>query len=158
MVIIYYIYMYLTCLAIADMCVLNVKGAGFLVTTPPAVGGVLTSCGETRLTCSHDTTVDKTSTRWAITRMDNSSSVCLVTIDHNIPAPEVPYSCSKFMFGDITGLPGTVSVSDLNSTAMVNSLPLNLSGSQMECREGPVLTSPLVGSVTLCVIGEHTCY
>ena len=65
------------------------------------------------------------STRWAITRMD-SSSVCLVIIDHNIPTPEAPYNCDDFMFENITGLQGTVS--DLNSTAVVN--PLSTFGSQ----------------------------
>ena len=124
--------------------------AGSLVTTPPAIGGVLTSCGETRLTCSHDNVMIE-STRWAITSMD-SSSVCLVIIDHNIPTPEAPYSCDDFMFENITGL--RENVSDLNSTAMVNPLPLDLSGSRMECSEGPVSTSPLIGTVTLCVIGK----
>ena len=126
--------------------------AGSLVTTPPAVGGVLTSCGETRLTCSHDNVAEE-NTRWRVTHMD-SSLTCLVIIDHNFPTPESPYSCNEFIFEDITGLPG--SVSDLNSTAMVNPLPLDLSGSQMECRAGPGSTSPSVGSVTLCVIGEYT--
>ena len=124
--------------------------AGSLVTTPPAIDGVLTSCGETRLICSHDNVMIE-STRWAITRMD-SSLVCLVIIDHNLPAPDSPYNCDDFMFENITGLPGTVS--DLSSTAMVNSLPLYLSGSLMECRAGPVSSSPLAGSVTLCVIGK----
>ena len=124
--------------------------AGSLVTTPPATDGVLTSCGETRLTCSHDIVMIE-STRWAITRMD-SSSVCLVIIDHNIPTPEGPYNCDDFMFENITGLPGTVSV--LNSTAVVNPLPMDLSGSRMECRAGPVASSPSVGTVILCVIGK----
>ena len=123
--------------------------AGSLVTTPPAIGGVLTSCGEAQLTCSHDNVAHQ-ATRWAITRTD-SSLVCIETIDHNLPAP---YSCDEFRFKDVTGLPGSVSV--LNSTAMVNPLRLDLSGSQMECREGPAASSPLAGSVTFCVVGEYT--
>ena len=51
--------------------------AGSLVTTPPAIGGVLTSCGETRLTCSHDDVARQT-TRWVI--CTDSSLVCLETI------------------------------------------------------------------------------
>ena len=123
---------------------------GSLVTTPPAIDGVLTSCGETRLTCSHDN-VAGGSTKWAITRMD-SSLVCLVIIDHNIPT--LPYSCDEFSFEDITSLPGPVSF--LNSTAVIDPLPLDLSGSQMECHAGPLSISPLVDSITLCVIGEYT--
>ena len=129
--------------------------AGFFVTTPPAVDGVLTSCDETRLTCSHDN-VPGENTRWSITRMD-SSIVCEVTINHLRPTPETPYSCNEFRFEDITALLMGVSnndISDLNSTAMVNPLPLDLSGSQMECTAGPLSTSPSVGSVTLCVIGD----
>ena len=122
--------------------------AGSLVTTPPAIGGVLTSCGETRLTCSHDNVAGE-NTRWAITRMD-SSLVCLVTINHINPT--LPYSCDEFSFEDITSLPGPVSF--LNSTAVINPLPLDLSGSQMECHAGPLSISPLVDSITLCVIGE----
>ena len=91
------------------------------------------------------------STRWAITRMD-SSLVCLVIIDHNIPTPEAPYNCDDFTFENVTRLPETVS--DLNSTAVINPLPLDLSGSLMECRAGPVSNSPSVGTVTLCVIGK----
>ena len=126
--------------------------AGSLVTTPPAIGGVLTSCGETRLTCSHDNVAGQ-STRWAITRTD-SSPVCLVTMDHTVPTPETPYSCDEFRFEDVTLFSRAVSC--LNSTAVVNLLPLDLSGSQMECRAGPVSTSLSVGSVTLCVVGEYT--
>ena len=146
-------------MAIADMCVLNVKGAGSLVTTPPAVDGVLTSCGETQLTCSHDNVVGE-NTRWRIGTTMDSSSVCQVTVDHTSPA--TPYSCNVFSFGDVTALPagGGNNASMfpfLNSTAMVSRLPPDLSGSQMQCVEGTLSTSPLVGSVTLCVIGEHTC-
>ena len=130
--------------------------AGSLVTTPPAVDGVLTSCGETRLTCSHDN-VPGENTRWRITRMD-LSLVCQETIDHTMPTPETPYSCDEFRFEDITALMMGASISDLNSTAMVNSLPLALSGSQMECIAGSLSTSPSVGSVTLCVIGDSIYY
>ena len=125
--------------------------AGSLVTTPPAVDGVLTSCGETQLTCSHDN-VDGESTRWSITAMD-SSGVCALVIPHTIPNPATPYSCNEFGFEDITALPGAVDA--LNSTAVVNPLPLGLSGSQMECFAGGLSTSPRVGNVTLCVIGEY---
>ena len=128
-------------------------GAGSLVTTPAAIDGVLTSCGETRLTCSHDN-VSGRSSRWAITAMDSSSG-CFVTIDHNIPTPSPPYRCDDFSFEEVTAFQGAVN--DLNSTAIVDPLPLDLSGSQMECRAGPVLSSPLVGNVTFCVIGEYTC-
>ena len=122
--------------------------AGSLVTTPPAVDGVLTSCGETRLTCSHDNVYGE-NTRWRITVMD-SSLVCQETIDHTIPIPY--YRCDELSFEDITALPGNVSA--LNSTAVVNPLPLSLSGSRMECIAGGLSSSPLVGSVALCVIGE----
>ena len=124
--------------------------AGSLVTTPPAVDGVLTSCGETRLTCSHDK-VDGEQTRWRITAMD-SSSVCQATIDHFNPNPATPYRCNEFSFEDITAFPGAVSY--LNSTAVVSPLPLHLSGSRMECFAGGLSTSPSVGSVTLCITGE----
>ena len=123
---------------------------GSLVTTPLAVDGVLTSCGETRLTCSHDN-VDGTITGWSITAMD-SSTVCAQIIPHTIPNPATPYSCNEFGFEDVTALPGAVDA--LNSTAVVDPLPLGLSGSQMECFAGGILPSPSVGSVTLCVIGE----
>ena len=124
--------------------------AGSLVTIPPAIGGVLTSCGETQLICSHDN-VGGQSTRWAIIRID-LSLVCLETIDHNFHTPQAPYSCDEFRFKDVTEILGNVSY--LNSTAMVNPLPLDLSGSRMECFEGPLSTSPLVGTVTLCAIGK----
>ena len=80
----------------------------------------------------------------------DSSVVCQVTIDHAIP--DSSYRCDEFSFEDITALPGAVSA--LNSTAVVNSLPLDLSGSLMECFAGSLSTSPSVGNVTLCVIGE----
>ena len=120
---------------------------GSLVTTPPAVDRVLTSCGEARLTCSHDNVAGE-NTRWRITRMD-SSIVCEVTINHLWPTPETPYSCDEFRFEDIIN-----NIIILNSTAMVNPLPLDLSGSWMECIEGARSTSPAVGNVTLCVIGD----
>lgn len=138
---------------LSDVCILHVKGADFFVTTPPAIDGVLTSCGETRLTCSHDN-VPGENTRWRITRMD-LSRVCQVTIDHTTPTPETPYSCNEFRFEDITALmtgANNNNISDLNSTAMVNPLPLDLSGSRMECTAGSLSTSSSVGSVTLCVI------
>ena len=128
-------------------------GAGSLVTTPAVIDGVLTSCDKTQLTCSHDDVAGQV-TRWEITRTD-SSSVCFVIIDHNFPTPDAPYRCDEFGFEDVTALPGAVS--NLNSTAIVNSLPFDLNGSQMECRAGAISTSPLVGNVTLCVIGEYTC-
>jgi hypothetical protein len=140
------------CLVVADMCILNVKGVGSLITTPPAVNEILTSCGETQLTCSHDNVAGE-NTRWRITRTD-SSPLCEETINHLIPTPETPYSCNEFSFENITALPGAVS--DLNSTAVVNPLVLDLSGSQMECVAGSLSTSPSVGNVTLCVIGEYT--
>ena len=124
--------------------------AGSLVTTPPALGGVLTSCGDARLTCSHDN-VDGENTRWRITATD-SSLMCQEIINHNFPT--IPYGCSEFRFEDITALSGAISA--LNSTAVVNPLPLDLNGSQMECIAGSLSTSPLVGSVTLCVIGKCT--
>ena len=122
--------------------------------TTPAIDGVLTSCGETRLTCSHDN-VPGENTRWRTTRMD-LSLVCQVTIDHTTPTPETPYSCNEFRFENITALVmgANNNISDLNSTAMVNPLPLDLSGSQMECIAGSLSTAPSVGSVTLCVIGD----
>ena len=138
-------------LAIAGMCVLDVKGAGSLVTTPPAIGGVLTSCGETRLTCSHNN-IDRENTRWRIGTAMDSSSVCEDTINHLNPTRVPPYSCNQFMFENITSLPEAVSA--LSSTAVVNPLPMDLSGSQMQCIGGPVSASPLVGSVTLCVVGK----
>ena len=128
---------------------------GSFVTTPPAVDEVLTSCGETRLTCSHDNVLGE-NTRWRITRMD-SSLVCQETIDHTTPTPETPYSCNEFRFEDITALMTGASnnnIRSLNSIAMVNPLPLDLSGSRMECTAGSLSTSPSVGSVTLCVIGD----
>ena len=124
--------------------------AGSLVTTPPAVDGVLTSCGETRLTCSHDI-VAGGQTSWSITAMD-SSTVCALVIPHTVPNPATPYRCVEFSFEDITALPGAVSA--LNTTAVVNPLPLGLSGSQVECFAGGISPSALVDSVTLCVIGE----
>ena len=136
----------------ADMWVLYVKGAGSLVTTPPAIDGVLTSCGATRLTCSHDNVAGE-STRWRITAM-NSSRLCRETIFHDDPTPMTPYSCNEFSFEDITVL--SEAGSSLISTAVVNPLPLCLSGSQMECLAGPVSSSSVVGNVTLCVIGEYT--
>ena len=129
--------------------------AGFLVTTPPATDGILTSCGETRLTCSHDNVLGE-NTRWTITHMD-SSIVCEVTINHLRPTPETPYSCNEFRFEDITALmmgANNNNINDLNSTAMVNPLPLDLSGFRMECIAGSLSSSPSVGSVTLCVIGD----
>ena len=134
----------------ADLCTLNVNGAGSLVTTPPAVEGVLTSCGETRLTCSNDN-AGAENTRWTITAID-SSPVCRVTIDHTAPQG-TPYSCNEFSFEDITAFTGAVSA--LNSTAVVNPLPLGVSGSQVDCIAGARSTSPLVGNITLCVIGEY---
>ena len=68
--------------------------AGSLVTTPPAVDGVLTSCGETRLKCSHDN-VARENTRLRITAMD-SSVVCQEIIDHTISNPETVFSCNEF--------------------------------------------------------------
>ena len=99
--------------------------AGSLITTP-AIDGVLTSCGETQLTCSHDNVAGRSS-RWAITRMDSESSlVCRETIDHTIPTPpaESLYTCDEFRFEGVTEFSGAVS--DLNSTATVNPLPLDL--------------------------------
>ena len=124
--------------------------AGSLITTPPAIGGVLTSCGEAQLTCSHDN-VDGEITRWRIAHM-NSSIACQEIIAHTALAP--PYNCIGFSFVNITEL--SRNVRDLNSTAVVNPLPLDLSGSQMECFAGVLPTSPSVGSVTFCVIGECT--
>ena len=104
--------------------------AGSLVTTPPAVDGVLTSCGETRLTCSHDN-VGGTITGWRITAMD-SSTQCTLIIPHTSPNPDS--RCDEFSFEDITAFPGNGNVSYLNSTAVVNPLPLDLrwSVSQVE--------------------------
>ena len=124
--------------------------AGSLVTTPPAVDGILTSCGETRLTCSHDNVAGE-QTRWRITAGD-SSVVCQSTIPHTIPTPATPYSCNEFILEDVTALPGPVDA--LNSTAVADPLPLGLSGSQVECFAGGLSTSPSVGNVTLCVVGE----
>jgi hypothetical protein len=125
--------------------------AGSLVTTPPAIGGVLTSCGETQLTCSHDNVAGE-NTRWRIGSAMDSSLVCQETIDHTSPAS--PYSCSEFNFEDITAF--SEAGSCLNSTAMVNPLPMDLSGFQMECIAGALSTSPSVGCGTLCIIGEYT--
>ena len=127
--------------------------AGSLVTTPPAIDGVLTSCGEARLTCSHDN-IDGENTRWRIGTALDSSSVCEETINHINTIRIPPYSCNEFRFEGITALPGADS--SLNSTAVVNPLPLDLSGFQMECIAGSLSASPLVGGVTLCVIGECT--
>ena len=80
----------------------------------------------------------------------DSSVVCQVIILHF--SPESSYHCNEFSFEDITALPGAVSA--LNSTAVVNPLPLDLSGSWMECFAGGRSTSPSVGSVTFCVIGK----
>ena len=126
--------------------------AGSLVTTPPAVDGVLTSCSETRLTCSHDN-VDGENTRWSITAMD-SSPVCQATILHF--QPQLSYRCdpTEFNFGNITALPA-LNVTNLSSTAVVDHLPLDLSGSRMECFAGGLSTSPSAGSVTFCAIGEY---
>ena len=74
------------------------------------------------------------------------------TISHISPTRMPPYSCNEFMFENITALPGAVS--DLNSTAVVNPLPLDLSGFQMECVAGGLSTSPSVGNDILCAIGE----
>ena len=143
-----YLTFFITVLAIA-LGVQKCCCAGSLVTTPPAVDGVLTSCGETRLTCSHDNVAGE-QTRWRITTMD-SLVVCEVIINHFNP---FPHHCNEFSFEDITAFPGAVD--DLNSTAVVNPLPLDLSGSLMECIAGGLSTSSSVGSVTLCVIGECT--
>ena len=140
---------FITVLAIA-LGVQKCCCTGSLVTTRPAVDGVLTSCGETRLTCSHDNVAGE-NTRWRITAMD-SSVVCEVIINHFNP---FPHHCDEFSFEDITALPWpAINVSYLNSTAVVNPLPLSLSGYQMECFAGGLSTSPSVGNVTLCVIGE----
>ena len=125
--------------------------AGSLITTPPAIEGVLTSCGEARLTCSHDN-VDEENTRWRIGTAMDSSSVCEVTINHLSTIPVRPYSCSEFRFEDITEL--SEAANSLNSTAVVNPLPLRLNGTLMKCFAGTLSTSPLVGGVTLCVIGD----
>ena len=82
----------------------------------------------------------------------DSSEVCTLVIPHTVPNPAIPYRCDEFSFEDITALPGAVSY--LNSTAVVNPVPLELSGSQMKCIAGVRSTSPSIGSVTLCVIGE----
>ena len=140
---------FITVLAIA-LAIQKCCCAGSLVTTPPTVDGVLTSCGETRLTCSHDNVVGE-QTRWSITAM-NSSEVCTLIIPHTSPSLATLYRCNEFSFEDITALPGAVDA--LNSTAVVNPLPLGLSGSRIECVAGALSTSPSVGNVTLCVIGE----
>ena len=82
----------------------------------------------------------------------DSSSVCGIVIPHAIPNPATPFRCGEFSFEDITALPGAVSA--LNSTAVVDPLPLDLSGSQMECFSGGISPSASVDSVMLCVIGE----
>ena len=132
----------------AGTCLLNVNVAGSLVTTPPAIDGVLTSCGETRLTCSHEN-IAGASTGWTITRVD-SSPLCAVVIPHSIPSPATPYRCGEFTFEDITAQGAAVEY--LNSTGMVNPLPLNISGSRMGCFAGSDVSIPPVGSVVLCVI------
>ena len=131
---------------------IDIHAAGVVVTNPPQVDGVLTSCGETQLTCSHDNVAGE-NTRWRITFMDTTVA-CQVTVDHSIPSPTVPYSCREFIFGNITDL--SSASGQLNSTATVNPLPAELNGGQMECIAGSLSTSPLVDNVTLCVIGKTT--
>ena len=83
----------------------------------------------------------------------DSSTVCALVIPHTLPNPDIPYRCNEFSFEDVTAFPGAVSA--LNSTAVVDPLPLDLSGSQMECFAGGISPSASVDSVTLCVnIGE----
>ena len=120
-----------------------------LDTVPPTVDGVLTSCGAARLMCSHDSVAEE-NTRWKIILM-NGSVYCQETIDHLRPNLAEP--CGALMFEDITELPSSASL--LSSTATVDSLPLELSGSQVSCIAGTRSTSPVVGNVTLCVIGEQ---
>ena len=139
----------LTILAIAILGIQTCSCTGSLASTPSAVDGVLTSCGETRLTCSHDN-VAAQNTRWRISSMD-SSLLCQETVDHTNPT--TPYAICEFQVSDITDL--TAADGYLNSTAMVSPLPLYLNGSQMECIAGPLSSSPSVGSITLCVVGEY---
>lgn len=124
--------------------------AGTLDSHPSATGGVLTSCGANQLTCSHDG-VAAESTQWRITLSD-SSVHCQVTIAHSVPNPTSPYMCGEFVFENITDLSSSPSL--LNSTGMVNTLPLELSGGQVECVAGALTTSPSVGNITFCIIGK----
>ena len=87
---------FITVLAIA-LGVQKCCCAGSLVTTPPAVDGVLTSCGEAWLTCSHDNVAGET-TRWRITSGD-SSFVCQAIINHVTPPPDP--RCNEFTLEDI---------------------------------------------------------
>ena len=132
---------------------IDIDAAGVVVTNPPQVDGVLTSCGETQLTCSHDN-VPEENTRWRVTFMDTTIA-CLVTVAHADPSPANPYRCGVFIIENVTDL--SSASGQLNSTAMVNPLPADLNGSWMECIAGGLSSSPSVDNVTFCVIGKSTC-
>ena len=109
------------------------------------MNGVLNVCAgqQISLTCSHNN-VASGSTRWIASLPVN----CTTDISHigaNLSPP-----CGPFMFQGITPLVSPVP-SLLNSTAVATAT-VNMTGTNIECIGGNVLSSFSVGNISLFVV------
>ena len=123
----------------------GVGAVGTLTSVPETTDGVLTVCpGDSiSITCTHDNVAGQ-HTRWILPGVNSS---CTVVHDGSPPP-----NCSPFNITIITDNSG----STLSSTAQINSSEsLNIARARVECFAGNLLTSPLVGNITIRVIGKQ---
>ena len=93
------------------------------------------------ITCIHDDVVGQL-TRW---EFSNEQSACIVAHD-GTPPPD----CGSFTVSMISVYDGSASTASSTAQATANQLP---NGTVVTCRAGGISTSPLVGSVTINVVG-----
>ena len=110
------------------------------------VDGILTACaGETfSLTCTHDNHATGI-TRWIFSTPIN----CSKTIDHNPPI--FTDLCGPFRFQNVTEIGFHESLN--STTTAIASASMN--GTIIECRDSSGTVFNSIGSIKLCIIGNH---
>ena len=124
---------------------LGVGAVGTLTSVPETTDGVLTVCPRDfiSITCTHGNIAGQL-TRWILPGVNSS---CTVVHDGSPPP-----NCSPFTITIISDNSGPT----LFSTAQIAATEsLNIARARVECLAGGLLTSPLVGNITIRVIGKQ---
>ena len=114
-----------------------------MTSVPATINGTLTACqGDyIAITCAHDNS-GSLITRWEVTGVSD----CFVPHD----PPREGDTCGPFTFSDVSNATNPI----LSSTAMVTASAA-INGLRVTCRAGAGVSSTLVGSLNITVLGER---
>ena len=132
----------LLCVRISITSLNTADTVGTLTSVPEATNGVLAVCtgNVISLVCTHSNVAAGFS-RWIVPGV----SQCIVAHDGTEPDP-----CGEFTFSMVSDTSGPA----LTSTAQTMATE-SLDGTVVVCRAGGLLVSPLVGNITIRILGKN---